>query len=368
MSALDLIYDGPAKFYTYSQQAVFLNLLRYFDRQDIKYTLRDVLAIFRDLDLVKEISGEEVNPGHLKGLSAALTPYADISQINDHEADINLAQVMEAGDVVYFDLRSAVAPELAAGLGKMIAMDLQVHAAFRTQRDKIVLVAIDEFQNKTCPAFRNVISKVRDANYALVLSNQGPGDLRAVSKDFLETIGINTRTKIVFSVDNPYDVENYAKRSGNVLIRVESESQSKSRPAGQLIGGHSTEGKSIQEQEKSMINANQLLLLPFGKSAIYRRGKLATLANHTHLISKEEKDHLIQEPYPEPEPRSVLKQGIRTASKEIERMKLIIIEKKKREKKGKDQEKQEQNQAQGQPRQQPSQGENAGVETEDIAM
>jgi len=213
MTALELVYDGPAKFYTYSQQAVFLPLLRHFDRQGVKYTLRDVQALIKDPDLVKEILGENINSGHLKGLAAALTPYADVSQINVHEADIDLARVMQYGDVVYYDLRSAVAPELAAGLGKMISLDLQGQAAFRTQADRIAVIAIDEFQNMVCQAFRNIISKVRTANYALILANQALGDLRAVGEDFLNTVFSSTRTKIVFGIEHPDDVELFARKS-----------------------------------------------------------------------------------------------------------------------------------------------------------
>lgn len=356
---LDLVFDGPAKFYTYSQKSMFLSLIRHFERHNSICTLKDIHDALKSSDLIEEITGEKVNPGHLKGLVAALDMYCDFKQVNTHEPDICLDKIMANGDVVYFDLRSAVGRELSSTLGKMIAMDLEVHAAFRTEHDIITVVAIDEFQNMACEAFKNIISKVRSANYAFILSNQAPSDLRSVSNDFLSTVGTNTRTKIVFNVDDPYDVENYAKRSGNVLISVESESQSKSRPAGQAIGGQNTEGKSVQEQEKSMINANQLLLLPFKKSAIYRRSELAVFANHGHMITKDEKDRLIREPYPEPV--HIFKQGVKTASDEIERMKMIIIERKK-------QEKQNKKQTQDQSRQQPERPENSGVETEDFDM
>lgn len=291
--------------------------LRYFDRQDVMCTLRDVQAIIRDPDLVSEILGEDINLGHLKGLAAALTPYTDVSQINAHEPDIDLARVMEAGDVVYFDLRSAVAPELASGLGKMIALDLQVQAAFRSQADRITLVAIDEFQNMVCQAFRNIISKVRSANYALVLANQALGDLRAVGEDFLNTVFTSTRTKIVFNIEHPEDVELFAKKSGQVIIPVESLNHSSNKLTGQVFGGSTTEGKSVQENEKHMIHFNILLQLPFKKSVIFRRGQLAVLVNHAHLISAAEKDLFEATPYPEPEPS--FKQGVRTAAQEIER-------------------------------------------------
>jgi len=104
-----------------------------------------------------------------------------------------------------------------------------------------------------------------------------------------------------------------------------------------------------------MIHFNVLLQLPFKKSVIFRRGQLAALSNHAHLISKTEKDWYEREPYPEPEP--VQKHGVRTAAEEIERVKRQILER----------QRQNQSQNQGQPRQ-PGSGENAGIEAEDIAM
>ncbi|OPX92607.1 MAG: AAA-like domain protein [Pelotomaculum sp. PtaB.Bin104] len=353
MTALELVFEGEAKFYTYCQQAVFIPLLKHLDGAGIKYTMKDVQQLLKNVGLVEKITGDEMTPGQVKGLTAALTPYADLGRINDPEPDIDLGRVMETGDVVYFDLRSAIAPELTAAMGKMIAMDLQARASYRDQTDKITILAIDEFQNMACRAFRNIISKVRSANYALVLANQALGDLQAIGEDFLNTITTNTRTKIVFNVDDPADAEYFAKRSGQIIIRVESRSRSSSMPAGIAAGGgQSTEGESIHEQDKHLVHSNTLLKLPFGKSVIYRRGELALLSNHSHLISRSEKDQLEREPYPDP--AKVSKRGVKTVGQVVSQMKQDIIE--------------GQNNGQSQPAHRPGQVENAGVETEDIAM
>ncbi len=200
---------------------------------------------------------------------------------------------MENGDVCYFDLRSAIAPELAGAIGKMIAMDLQTQAAYRTEQDQMVLLAIDEFQNMACQAFRNVISKVRSANYALVLANQALGDLRAVGEDFMNTIVTNTSTKVVFAVGDPDDAYYFARRSGQIVIPAYSQNSSRSQT------GEST-GESVQDYDTNLIHANVLSQLPFGKSVVFRKGQLATLTNHAHLLSLDEKRSLERAPYPGP--------------------------------------------------------------------
>lgn len=353
MTALELVFDGEAKFYTYCQQAVFIPLLKYLDREGVKYTLKEIQQLFKSPGLVEMFTGDNISPGQLKGLTAALTSFADLNIINAQEPDIDLGRMMQAGDVVYFDLRSAIAPELFSALGKMIAMDLQALASYRSQADKITLLAIDEFQNMACQAFRNIISKVRSANYALLLANQALGDLRAVGDDFLNTVATNTRTKIIFNVDDPEDAEYFAKMSGQVVIRVESQSRTSSLP-GDMISGvrQRTEGESYHDQYKNLVHSNVLLKLPFGKSVIYRCGDLAVLANHSHLISKAEKDQLERMPYPDPV--TVPKRGVKTVGQLISRMKQQLMD--------------EQNKGHDQSPVQPGQVQNAGVEVSDFNM
>lgn len=361
MTALELIFEGEAKFYTYCQQAVFYPLLAYFDNRGVKYTMKDVYEILRSAELVEEITGDKITTSQVKGLSAAMTPYADLKNINNPESDICLSETLNNGDVVYFDLRSSVAPEIAAALGKMIAMDLQSCAAYRTEHDPVVLIAIDEFQNMACKAFKNVVSKVRSANFAIVLSNQAMGDLETVGKGFINTIATNTRTKIIFCTSDPNDADYFARISGQVIIPVESHSTGTTQPTGRIIkyGGSESDGESIHEREKYYIHPNTFLRLPFGKSVIFQRGELSIIANHAHLFSVDEKCKMEKGPYPDPEP--VEKLGVKTADRMITQMKWDIIERK------------EQNQNEedmvngGQPRQ-PGQEQNADVESGDLAM
>ncbi|SFR15016.1 type IV secretory system conjugative DNA transfer family protein [Desulfoscipio geothermicus] len=306
MTALELVFQGEAKFYSYVQQATFIPLLKELDSQGIKYTLADIQSILQNPGLVLQLTGQKVDESQIKGLTAALTPFADLEQINSPRPDIDLAEIMQNGDVVYFDLKSALAPEASSAIGKMIAQDLQYQAAFRTPQSRPTIIAIDEFQNMACQAFRNIISKVRSANYGLVLANQAMGDLQAVGDDFVNTVQVNTRTKIIFNADTPTDAELFSQYCGTVLKTVASYSENKTQTQEWMPGLGSdnqrhTVGKSSAEIEVPLMHPNTFKKMPPGKSIIIRRGRLATLANHAYLISKTEKDRLEQLPLPEPE-------------------------------------------------------------------
>ncbi|MGI9860072.1 type IV secretion system DNA-binding domain-containing protein [Moorella naiadis] len=328
MIALELIFEGEAKFYSYVQQSFFIPLLQRLEDEKVAYTLKDIQQLLESPRLLETLTGKEVNENQLKGLTAALTPYGEWKQINNPSPDIDLGEVMQRGEVCYFDLRSAITPTVSSALGKMIAMDLQAQAVYRNEGDPITVIAIDEFQNMACDAFRNIVAKVRSAGYGLVLANQALGDLAAVSRDFANVITTNTATKIVFNVEDPADAEYFARRSGHVLLEVSSESTSRSQAAWLNVwnGKHLTQGESHSQVETYHIHPNVFLKLPFGKSVIFRRGQVATLTNHAHLLTLAEKKMLEQEPWPTPP--DLHSPSTKTVSDFVEELKADLIQSK----------------------------------------
>jgi hypothetical protein len=77
----------------------------------------------------------------------------------------------------------------------------------------------------------------------------------------------------------------------------------------------------MQDYDTNLVHANVLLQLPFGKSVVFRKGQLATLTNHAHLVSLEEKRALEEASYPEPvkirKQHSQTAAGIMTAAKDL---------------------------------------------------
>jgi type IV secretory pathway TraG/TraD family ATPase VirD4 len=101
-----------------------------------------------------------------------------------------------------------------------------------------------------CDAFRNVVSKVRSANYSLVLAHQALGDLRAVSDSFANAVLTNTATQIIFTVDEPGDADYFSRKSGSIVVHSLGESVNHS---GQLWGAEST-GESVQDYDQALVH------------------------------------------------------------------------------------------------------------------
>jgi len=108
MTALELVFEGQAKFYTYVQQSFFIPIVKALDSQMAMYTLEGIARILSSEALVASLLGideKDINKNQLKGLTAALEPFTDLRIINQPAADINLRQIMEDGDICYFDQR-----------------------------------------------------------------------------------------------------------------------------------------------------------------------------------------------------------------------------------------------------------------------
>lgn len=299
IESLELDMKGDGRYYTLRQQATFIALLNALDQRGVAYNFQSLYDLFRSPDLLENIIGEEVKADELKGLTSALLPYTMLQQINS-SCDINLQEIMQCGDVVYFDLASARFPKVAAAIGKMISMELQELAANRSEQSRLCVITIDEFQNMACESFENIISKVRTANYSLILANQAQANLKKISKEFSDEIATNTHTKIFFSFDTPDELDNVSKLAGTVLAETQTQNVGKSKRPGEFFGGTSSNSESTQMVEFPRIHPNVLLRMPEGKSIILRRRHLAVPVNHSHILTLEELKQLNNWPWPEP--------------------------------------------------------------------
>ncbi|MDP2929041.1 MAG: hypothetical protein Q8O01_03125, partial [Candidatus Omnitrophota bacterium] len=170
MTALELIYHGPAGFYSNVQAMTFVELLKEMvhGKKEINF-----LSVRDALDNPHFLESLGVSKQEIKGLLAAISWIAGIEVINRDELD--LAKVIKDGDIVFFALKSQVNTRLAEALGRMLIIDLKSQAISRKETDTPYFIFIDEFQNLACSHFVDVISKVRSANFCLVLSNQSRG-------------------------------------------------------------------------------------------------------------------------------------------------------------------------------------------------
>ena len=191
------------------------------------------LSVKEELDKPDILERVDATAQEIKGLVAVISWIAGIDVINRNELD--LAKVIKNGDIVFFALKSQVNTRLAEAIGRMLIIDLKSQAVLRKETDPPYFIFIDEFQNLACSHFVDVISKVRSANFCLVLSNQSRGNLSNVSPAFENAIFTNTATKVIFMQEDPFDARFWSDKTGQTtyqdktVLQVDNISNDKSR-------------------------------------------------------------------------------------------------------------------------------------------
>jgi type IV secretory pathway TraG/TraD family ATPase VirD4 len=295
MTALELIYHGPAGFYSNVQTMTFVELLKEMvqERKEVNF-----LSVKNALEDPHFLARTDVSSQEVKGLLAAISWIAGLEIINRNELD--LSKVIKNGDIVFFALKSQVNTRLAEAIGRMLIIDLKSQAVSRKETDPPYFIFIDEFQNLACSHFVDVISKVRSANLCLVLSNQSRGNLSNVSPAFENAIFTNTATKVIFMQEDPFDARFWSDKTGQTTYQDKSVFQvdniSSDKIGAKLDGLRSAQG-NIRTATKNYISENVFLRLPFSKSVIFSRGNLTAIANHEFLFDKKERDRLISLPF-----------------------------------------------------------------------
>ncbi len=289
MTALELVYKGPAGFYSNVQAMAFVELLKEInqDKKDINFSsVRDSLE---NPHFLRRI---DVSPQEVKGLLAAVSWIAGLEVTNRNELD--LSRIIKDGDIVFFALKSQVNTRLAEAIGRMLIIDLKSQAVSRKETDNPYFIFIDEFQNLACPHFVDVISKVRSACFCLILSNQSRGNLSSVSPAFENAIFTNTATKVIFMQEDPVDARFWSEKTGKTTYEDKSVFQDDS---GMGLDGIRTAQGNISTAMKNYIGTNIFLKLPFSKSVIFSREKLTVIANHEFLFDQKKRNQTISMPF-----------------------------------------------------------------------
>jgi len=295
MTALELIYQGPAGFYSNIQSMAFVELLKGIIQDKKEINFLSVKNLLKNQHFLKRI---DASSQEVKGLLAAISWISGLKIITENELD--LEKIIKNGDIVFFALKSQINTRLAEAIGRMLIIDLKSQAAVRKETDPPYFIFIDEFQNLACPHFIDVISKVRSANFCLVLSNQSRGNLSTVSRAFENAIFTNTATKVIFMQEDPVDARFWSDKTGQTLYEdktiFQMDNISTDKTGARLDGLRSAQG-NIRAATKNYISENIFLRLPFRKSVIFSRGRLTLIANHGFLFDKKERDRIISLPF-----------------------------------------------------------------------
>jgi len=273
----------------------FVELLKGIIKNKKEINFLSVMNLLKNQHFLRRI---DASPQEVKGLLAAISWISGLKIITRNELD--LYEVIKNGDIVFFALKSQINTRLAEAIGRMLIIDLKSQAVSRKESDPPYFIFIDEFQNLACSHFIDVISKVRSANFCLILSNQSRGNLSTVSKAFENAIFTNTATKIIFMQEDPLDAQFWSNKTGQTLYEdktiFQMDNVATNETGAKLDGLRSAQG-NIRAATKNYISENIFLRLPFRKSIIFARGKLTTMANHEFLFDKKERDRIISFPF-----------------------------------------------------------------------
>ena len=294
MCAQELDHKGEAMFYSDQQRMAFVDILKNIIRLKTHISLEKVMVYLKNEEFLDQIG---ISKDDIKGLIGSLSKIADYPMIN--EDGIELKKIMDAGDVVYFNLKTDINTFLAEGIGRMLIIDLKYLAAFRSEADSKFFIFVDEFETIASQFFTDVIAKVRSANYCLVLANQSRADLLTVSKSFHDAVVTNSHTKFVFN--QAEDKAYWADKTGTIrvdeaLMRMESGEMFDEK--GTALDGKRVRDGVVSKVTKFLYSENVFLKLPPGKSIIFMKdGSDARLAHHEFIHTKEEFEVIRKGPF-----------------------------------------------------------------------
>jgi hypothetical protein len=194
-----LLYDAlihPSKPQTFPEVlSVMQEMMKDPDYKDAYEILSTVQALAQYPQLVTTTEQEEEAP----------------------ETTINMRDVLEHNQIVYFWLPSAIESITAKEIGKLALFSMLSGAIDRQHENKPyrqAYLVIDEFQRLMGENFKIILEQARGFGVSAILANQTLADLRTQETDLRPTILTNTRLRIFFSVNDPDEIATLSMLSG----------------------------------------------------------------------------------------------------------------------------------------------------------
>jgi hypothetical protein len=167
-----------------------------------------------------------IDPKDLAGLAAQICSFnsrefGSVLSPEPEEDQINLMDVINKRQIVYFQMSVNGYGDIARRIGKLIIQDLKtvssrIHSAQAETELEFGACFIDEFGSFAIADFADFLKQVRSTKIGVHLFCQGIADLKAVSPEFASQVLGNTVTKIVFRTDLPEDAETWAGIAGTI--------------------------------------------------------------------------------------------------------------------------------------------------------
>lgn len=143
--------------------------------------------------------------------------------VNTTEPNLDLASVIEKGEILYVGLASDLYPIGSKRIATLMLMDIQAKMTARYQEShaRSIFLYLDEFGDILYPAARDLIAKAREARIGVIFAHQSLGDLEkfgpVVSKALYESAG----SKVLFRLGSAETAESFARLAGTITEKKE---------------------------------------------------------------------------------------------------------------------------------------------------
>lgn len=218
------------------------------------------------------------------------------------EQSIDLTQVFQEPQLLYFHLSSTLSPSGAPEIARLVTYML-LAAATQCERRHPVFLVIDEFQRIVANNLEYMLQLARSMGVGVILANQSMEDLRKGNTNLIPAIEANCRLRQWFSVSSSDDQLRLMEGSGLTVDRQRGWSTSTNS------SGETTTSYSETEQVVNRFTMNEVLLTsdhPFrsfiriGRGAGYAQyGGMPVIIESEFHISEEEYQRRRAMPWPE---------------------------------------------------------------------
>lgn len=209
--------------------------------------VRDFMALTRE-------EREQRTSGLVTQLQAfAIGETASI--FNAEKSDIDLAQALDEGLIIYCQLPVLKVPTLGKSTGKLILQSLQSAVASRhlgfAQSKEFFSAYLDDFTEYLTEGFVSLLNKSRSANVGIVFAHQALGDLAALGEGVMNTILTNANLKVFMRTNEPESAEYFSSVIGTAEALKVTERQRKG-----VMGAERTGDGSVRDVEEFKFHPN----------------------------------------------------------------------------------------------------------------
>ena len=207
-----------------------------------------------------------------EGFKAKFSELARTPSINA-KLGLSLLSVVQKAGVVYIvgSMRNSRIIRIQKILLVWLIQQTEIRDRIESTPKKI-LVVLDELKYHISKTALEALGAARDKGLHVLMAHQSLGDLRDSPSDLkpetvIDAVFENAPHKIVYRVQSPETAELFARKSGKILVDVESRQVDKTLGLAQKV-----KERRISQEQSYLYDENEILYLPRGVGVVFGQG------------------------------------------------------------------------------------------------